>query len=68
MFDKLYVLAKGGICVYSGSPQDLKIFLNKCNIKLCENQFPIEVLLRIASNEREDKNIRLLANKTLEEK
>ncbi len=68
MFDMLYVLAKGGICVYSGLPQDLKTFLNKCDINLTENQFPIEVLLKIASNVREDKDIKLLENKTLEEK
>jgi len=37
MFDKLYVLAKGGVCVYSGTPQHLDRYLMDCNILLWPN-------------------------------
>jgi hypothetical protein len=68
MFDKLYVLAKGGICVFSGPPQELGLHLNECGIFCTEFQFPIEVLLKIASNGKNDNQVIELANKTSEEK
>ncbi len=68
MFDKLYVLAKGGLCLYSGRPQDLGSYLSECRIFCTETQFPIEVLLKIASNGKDDDQVIKLANKTTEEK
>ena len=47
MFDTLYVLAKGGRCVYSGPPEHLTQHLNECQIILNENQVPIETLITI---------------------
>jgi hypothetical protein len=68
MFDKLYVLAKGGICVFSGSPQDLGLHLSECRIICTEFQFPIEVLLKIASNGKSDDQVIELAEKTSKER
>ncbi len=68
MFDKLYVLAKGGICIYSGSPQDLNKFLSECNINYTKFQVPIEVLLKYACNGFENKYVIKMAEKTLEKK
>jgi len=48
-FDRLYVLARGGRCVYDGRPQDLALHLNKANIECNDFQVPIEVLLKIGS-------------------
>ncbi|CAG2117180.1 unnamed protein product [Medioppia subpectinata] len=49
MFDYIYVLAKGGVCVFADRPQHLKQTLINNDIKCDENQIPIEVLLEIAS-------------------
>nr|XP_027202656.1 ABC transporter G family member 2-like [Dermatophagoides pteronyssinus] len=47
MFDQLYVLAKGGICVYSGRPIDVGKFLEKISDpRINENLFPIEQLMQ----------------------
>ena len=66
MFDKLYVLAKGGVCVYSGIPQQLPNHLRECNIICTENQVPIETLITIGAKGRDDPRIVLLENKTKE--
>ena len=66
IFDNLYVLAKGGVCVYSGTPQQLPNHLRDCNIICTENQMPIETLITIGAKGREDQRIGLLANKTKE--
>ena len=68
MFDKLYVLAKGGICVYSGPPQELNTHLSGCEIICNEFQTPIEVLLKYSSIGIEDKHVLNLVNKTSLEK
>jgi hypothetical protein len=68
MFDKLYVLAKGGICVFSGPPKNLGSHLSECGILCDEFQFPIEVMLKIATYSKNDDQVIELANKTLEEK
>ncbi|CAG2112831.1 unnamed protein product [Medioppia subpectinata] len=49
MFDNIYVLANGGVCLYSGVPQHLRQHLTDNGIECHENQVPIEVLLKIAS-------------------
>jgi len=68
MFDKLYVLSKGGICVYSGPPQQLNTHLSGCGIICNEFQTPIEVLLKYSSIGIEDKHVLNLVNKTSLEK
>jgi len=68
MFDKLYVLAKGGVCVFSGCPQDLKTHLMECNIICSEIQVPIEVLLKVASKGMNDQQVLRLTNKTSKNK
>ena len=45
MFDNIYVLAKGGVNVYSGHPNDLKTYLLNCGIN-CQNELPIEALIK----------------------
>src|ERR1700728_2917887 len=52
MFDTIYVLAKGGVCLYSGLPLNLRQHLNECHIDCNQNQVPIEVLLRISSEHK----------------
>ena len=49
-FDSIYVLAKGGIHIYSGKPQDLEQHLIDSNIANAQLQYPIEDILRIGSN------------------
>ncbi|CAG2101733.1 unnamed protein product [Medioppia subpectinata] len=50
LFDSLYVLAKGGLTVYSGPPKHLSLHLQQCNIAYSSEQIPIEVLMKIAAN------------------
>src|SRR5437868_487048 len=52
MFDSVYVLAKGGVCVYSGLPQNLRAYLNECHIECTEYQNPIDVIIKMS-----DKNV-----------
>ncbi|CAG2105241.1 unnamed protein product [Medioppia subpectinata] len=63
MFDNIYVLAKGGVCLYSGVPHHLRQHLKDNGIECIENHVPIEVLLKIASKEISNKN-----NNNIEEK
>ena len=55
MFDKIYVLAKGGVCVYSGTPFKLRQHLSDCDIDCHQNEVPIEKLLKISSEENNPK-------------
>ena len=64
MIDKLYVLAKGGVCVYSGTPQYLPFHLRECHITCNAYQVPIEYLVTIASKGIEDNSVQLLREKT----
>jgi hypothetical protein len=68
MFDKLYVLAKGGFTVYSGRPQDLNRYLAECHIICTQFQHPIEVLLKYSCNGIEDKLVLKLNEKISKEK
>lgn len=54
LFDQVYVLAKGGKCVYMGSPNLLRQHLFECGIPCLEWQVPIEVLLKVASKSKKD--------------
>ena len=64
MYDSLCVLAKGGVTVFSGRPQDLRTHLNDCDISLSETQLPIEVLLKIGANDYTDPTVIALSEKT----
>jgi len=65
MFDNIYVLAKGGVCVYYGLPIGLRQHLIECNINCNENQIPIEVLLKICSEDKNNnQNIEQMINKS----
>ena len=66
MFDSVYVLAKGGVCVYSGPPTALKQHMIYCNIECDENQIPIEVILKLCSEDTESEAINSLKEKTEE--
>ena len=62
-FDQLYVLAKGGVCMYSGRPQHLRQHMTECQITIRENQIPIEVLLKVGANGYNDQSVIQLAEK-----
>ncbi|XP_054159278.1 ATP-binding cassette sub-family G member 4-like [Oppia nitens] len=49
MFDQLYVLSKGGHCVFAGRPNHLRDHLTTCDINCAEDILPIEMLLKISS-------------------
>ena len=49
MFDKLYVLARGGRCVFDGETNQLKSHLEQCQVECLEWQVPIEELIKVAS-------------------
>jgi hypothetical protein len=63
MFDNLYVLAKGGVCVFSGCPQGLNTHLSECDITCNEFQVPIEVLLKISSKGLNEQKVRGLSER-----
>ena len=63
-FDSIYVLAKGGVCVYSGPPSDLREYLMDSEIEFNENQIPIEVLIKISFEGIHNINVKKLSEKT----
>lgn len=49
LFHKLYIMAKGGVCIYSGSPELLSDNLKQqLNICLRDDQCPIEEYIKIS--------------------
>ena len=67
LFDQLYIIAKGGICIYSDSPHLLKPHLNQITgITLKEDDSPIQEYLRIASNGASDEQVRQLTKASVE--
>ena len=64
-FDKLYVPAMGGLCVYEGPPKGLKTYLIRADIVCNEEQVPIEVLIKICSKNQNEKIIlsQIISNK-----
>ncbi|OTF71387.1 hypothetical protein BLA29_003491 [Euroglyphus maynei] len=61
MFDQLYVLAKGGVCVYSGRPMDIRQFLTRIpGQTINENIFPVEQLIRYSCLNHTDKVVQTL--------
>ena len=65
-FDKLYVLAKGGVSIFSGRPQQLRNYLSECQITCCEHQIPIEILMKIGAKGYTDETVIRLSDKTTE--
>ena len=66
MFNKVYVLAKGGHCIHSGQPDDIELFLEECKILCDVDQVPVEELLILASIEEQNENIEQMIAKTKE--
>ena len=62
-FDSVYILAKGGVCVYSGVPQNLRQYLKEHCIECNENQIPIEVIIKLSFNGLSDENVMKLIRK-----
>ena len=62
--DKLYVLAKGGVCVYEGIPQSLPQHMRECDIVCNAYQVPIEHLVTIGAKGIEDNQVLSLVNRT----
>ncbi|OTF81654.1 hypothetical protein BLA29_003134, partial [Euroglyphus maynei] len=48
MFDQLYVLAKGGVCVYSGKPTNIRQYLSRISTDetIKNDEFPVEKLIK----------------------
>ena len=64
LFDKLYVLAKGGQTLYSGQPDNLAHFLGNCNIGYSEDQVPIELLLKYSCYGTNEQNVQKMIEMT----
>lgn len=67
-FNQVYVLAKGGVCIYSGSPQELQSpFVNdkEHHHHHHSEEQPIESLIRIASFDLQNLQLQHLACETL---
>ncbi|KAH9511043.1 hypothetical protein DERF_009529 [Dermatophagoides farinae] len=55
MFDQVYVLAKGGVCVYSGPPSDIRQHLTKVSDRMDQDEiFPVEELIKYSCLSYED--------------
>lgn len=62
VFDKLYVLSRGGLCVYEGSVDHLNLFLRESDIIITSKiETPFERLMKIAS--KPDQQTLRLANR-----
>lgn len=68
VFDNLYVLAKNGINIYSGSPQEL-LTIQRQNQEYCEDlESSIELLIKQSSKGLSNTSVRYFYNKELEKK
>ncbi|CAG2176486.1 unnamed protein product, partial [Oppiella nova] len=67
LFNRLYILAKGGLTVYSGPPYGLRQHLSDCHILCTENQIPIEVLMKIAAIGVDNEAVIDMSDKTTKE-
>jgi len=58
LFDKLYVLSKGGVCIYSGSPGAIKSILEQnTDLLLSDKSPPIETLLKVGCSNGSNSNL-----------
>ncbi|KAH9506037.1 ABC protein, sub ABCG [Dermatophagoides farinae] len=68
MFDQLYIIAKGGVCIYSDQPGGLRSHLNQITgIALNGDDSPIQEYLRIASNGINDEQVRKLTQESVQQ-
>uniref|UniRef100_A0A6P6Y7W5 ABC transporter G family member 3-like n=1 Tax=Dermatophagoides pteronyssinus TaxID=6956 RepID=A0A6P6Y7W5_DERPT len=68
LFDQLYILAKGGVCIYFDSPKNLKMKLQQnCREEFRQDRPPIENYLKIACEGIDNTAVQRLANINLEE-
>ena len=67
MFDKIYVMARGGHQLYSGPPQRLRHYLSELDIKVNDNEIPIEILLKYSSLGIIEEKVRQMNEKCLEQ-
>ena len=65
MFDHLYVLAKGGVCVYSGNPTNIKQYLSEIftDEMIKNDAFPVEKLIKYSCLNHSNPLIQKLATK-----
>lgn len=63
LFDSLYIMARGGVCIYSGPPKQLAPDLEKkLGLTFGEETKPIEVAIKLACNGVDDAQVVTLAN------
>ena len=61
-FDSIHVLSNGGLAVYCGPPKAVNNYLLTSNITCNEYEVPIEVLLKIATNQLNDRRVKELSD------
>ncbi|KAH7637213.1 uncharacterized protein LOC124495078 isoform X3 [Dermatophagoides farinae] len=67
MFDQVYVLAKGGVCVYSGPPSDMRQHLTKVSDRMDQDDiFPVEELIKYSCLSYDDPSVQDLVRLTNE--
>ena len=66
-FDSIHVLSNAGLCVYWGSPQDVKTYLLTSNIICHDFQIPIEVIIKIATKGSNDRQVKHLSLRSFNE-
>lgn len=66
MFDDVYVLAKGGVCVYAGHPNEIRQHLSQCSTSndIHKNSFPIEELIKYSCLDHTDYQVKNLVKAT----
>ncbi|OTF73500.1 hypothetical protein BLA29_005304, partial [Euroglyphus maynei] len=58
LFDQVYMLAKGGVCVYSGPPSDIRQHLTKVSDRMDQDDiFPVEELIKYSCLSYEDSSV-----------
>ena len=66
MFDQLYMLARGGVCIYSGPPQQIKPHLDKMpnDMASSDSTYPIEALINYSCLNHNEKSVQMLVQQT----
>lgn len=65
MFDQLYMLARGGVCIFSGPPSEIHSHLEQvCEISQSGTQFPIETLIKQSCSSESTESVQKLAKLT----
>lgn len=66
MFDQLYILAKGGVAIYAGAPENLGANLRlQLGIEVEGSRPPVEEYLKLACHGIDDSRVSRLADQTL---